>query len=202
MRELQQLQIPPELLQFLPVGSQLNVALPPLESFLPSLDGYAELPAFSEFLNKTGLPTWEEAGLPPLAELLKPLGPQKAAPPLQQFLATMNLPPGLAPLIAALPPINLPPISDLAKLLPPLGDLVKILPPMQGTVNIPTIGAVDLNSLPALPFKLPPLADILNALPKIDNLNLASIAEFLGKVLPPLSELAKLLPAPAATTSG
>ena len=37
---------------------------------------------------------------------------------------------------------------------------------------------------------------------KIDNLNLASIAELLGKVLPPLSELAKLLPAPAATTSG
>ena len=202
MRELQQMQIPTELLQFLPVGSQLNVALPPLESFLPPLDGYAELPAFSDFLNKTGLPTWDEAGLPPLGDLLKPLGAQKAAPPLQAMLAQMNLPPGLAPLLAALPPINLPPISDIAKLLPPLGDIVKVLPPLQGTINIPTIGTVDLANLPALPFKLPPLADILNALPKIDNFNLGTIADFLGKVLPPLSELAGLLPKAAPAASG
>jgi hypothetical protein len=50
-----------------------NVALPSLSAFVPEL-GDVKMLTVDQFLTKAGLPTWAQLGLPPLAELMKPVG--------------------------------------------------------------------------------------------------------------------------------
>jgi hypothetical protein len=96
-----------------------TLALPALSEFLPPADMVKMMP-LSDFLTKAGLPQWDELGLPPLSELLKPVGgPEGAKLPsmaqisneantvFQQVLAT-SLPPELQSLtkVAGAPKIN------------------------------------------------------------------------------------------------
>lgn len=58
-----------------------SVALPSISAFLPNPSTVAVMP-LNEFLARAGLPTWDELGLPPVSELLKPAGgPQGARLP-------------------------------------------------------------------------------------------------------------------------
>lgn len=58
-----------ELLQ----GKLPKLDLPPITEFLPPLESTNLMP-LNAFLNKTGLPSWDELGLPPISELMRPVG--------------------------------------------------------------------------------------------------------------------------------
>jgi hypothetical protein len=203
-RELQQANMFDLLGQGLPGLNLLPLnafGMPSLTDFLPPLSEI-NLPPIDEFLNMTGLPSWNQLGLPPLSDLLKPMGDINQPlelPSVNEILTRANE--TMTQVIAQLLPagIKLPPLPalDLTKLpqmlnLPSLDD---ILAGLSGLSNLP--------ALPGLPAGLPalgdlvkavtPLADALKAMPPIDlnNLNapitLPSLDELLMN-LPPLPQ--------------
>jgi hypothetical protein len=154
----------------------------------------------NELLAKTGLPQWDELGLPPIQELMKPVGPPRSAsgklpsradvaklandtlvqvvnellPPELKALASVQLP--RMRLDKVLPNIKLPALPDK---LPPLADLLKALPPVDPNARLPVPGV-----------KLPPAGDVMKFL--------NSAADVLGRVqkpanMPSLQEIVKVV---------
>lgn len=178
--------------------------MPSLSEFLPPM-GDINLPPIDEFLEMTGLPSWNQLGLPPLSDLLKPMGDINTPlelPSVNEILTRAN--DTMTQVIAQLLPagIKLPPLPalDLTKLpqmiqLPSLDD---ILAGLNGLSNLP--------NLPGLPAGLPalgevvkavtPLAEALKALPPIDlnNLNAPITLPSLDELLMNLPPLPKDLP--------
>ncbi|GBF94394.1 hypothetical protein Rsub_07208 [Raphidocelis subcapitata] len=174
--------------------------LPPIADFLPSPD-LAMMP-MSDFLKKAGLPQWEELGLPPLSELMRPVGQPKSImgklpsradvakmandtlvqvvnemlPPELKALASVQLP--RLKMQQVLPTFKLP---ALPKDLPPLQDLLKALPPIDPKAQI---------QIPGLPVKLPPAGDLVKMLEQAGQVlnsvplpsNIPSLQEMLAVV--------------------
>lgn len=161
--------------------------LPPIAEFLPPIDSTNLMP-LDVFLNKTGLPSWDELGLPPLSALMRPVGtPQSIfshmpsrAEIAQMANDTMNqvLQELLPPELKALASVQLPKLQSAA--------FEKLLP--------------QLKKLPELPADMPKLADLLKALPPLDSSNLPNIPglsklNLKGLKLPPAGEVMKAVEA-------
>ena len=157
--------------------------------------------SINQVLSKSGLPKWDELGLPPISELMKPVGaprdvlgkmPSRAEvakmanetlaqvvnellPPELKALSSVKLP--KFKMAQVLPQIKLP---QLPEKLPPLQDLIKALPPVDPKARL---------SVPGLP-KLPPAGDLVklleNAAAVLQNMprpaNMPSLQEILAVV--------------------
>lgn len=172
--------------------------LPPIQAFLPDSNIVAVVNV-NKILKNAGLPSWEELGLPPISELMKPVGaprnvmdklPSKAdvakmanetltqvvnelLPPELKALASVQLP---KLKMKGFPSLRLP---NMPKDLPPLADLLKALPPIDPKAQM---------SVPGLPMaKLPPAGDVIKFLEQAAKLiqamprpsNMPSLAEVL-----------------------
>ena len=136
------------------------LALPPITAFLPPVDAVG-IASMSNFMTRSGLPTWDELGLPPIAELMKPVGGPKGAqlPSPAEIYAQAGA--ALDEVVAAQLPKALLPTYKLAKGL--------------GLVRLPGTGAngavnISAIAVPTIPKGLPTLAALLAAL-KVPGMN-------------------------------
>lgn len=63
-----------ELQQAFVVPKTPKLDLPAVREFLPSEETMNHMMSVDQFLTKSGLPTWDELGLPPISELMRPVG--------------------------------------------------------------------------------------------------------------------------------
>jgi hypothetical protein len=152
--------------------------LPSIQEFLPAGD-VAGVVNVNKILKNAGLPSWEELGLPPISELMKPVGAPRSVMdkmPTKADVAKM----ANATLVQVVNELLPPELKALASVQLPKLKMSKVLPMLK---------------LPQMPAKLPPLADLLKSLPPIDPKAQLSIPGVPGAKLPPAGELIKFLEA-------
>jgi hypothetical protein len=153
----------------LPVGATLGrdllasstvapLELPPISAFLPPADAL-DFPTMDQFLAKVGLPSWEEMGLPPVSELMKPVGgPQGMQLPSLAEMATQansTLVQVLTDVTSEMVPAN---VQKVAKLSP-----IKMHTLVSGALAAGRIANATVFRLPGIPHGLPSLAQLLRA---------------------------------------
>ena len=177
-----------------------SLGLPAITEFLPPLETL-NLPNIDDFLAKTGLPSWDQLGLPPLSELMKPIGDLGTfeLPSVDEILSrsqtvldsTMKdlLPAGIK--LPALPRIDL---KSLIKVdsLPSLDQVLANI----AKIDTSKLGITLPNNLPPLQDVLKALQPIASALAKLPPLDLSDTSQKIA--LPSMDQLlASLPPLPA-----
>ncbi|GBF95563.1 hypothetical protein Rsub_08544 [Raphidocelis subcapitata] len=139
-------------------SSVVPLQLPPISAFLPPTDAL-DFPTVDQFLAKVGLPSWEELGLPPISELMKPVGgPQGVQLPSLAEVATQansTLAQVLADVTQDMVPAS---VQKFAKLSP-----IKLRTVIAAAVAVGRFTNAPALRLPFIPERLPTLTQLLRA---------------------------------------